>query len=60
MTTTIKLTDAQLKDLRVFLERVELRGIETQRFISILQTIQAAVSASQGGSEMTVAESSEV
>jgi hypothetical protein len=41
-TLTIKLDETQLRDLKVFLERVELRGTEAIRFVSLVKSIGAA------------------
>jgi hypothetical protein len=38
----IKLTEQQLRDLKIFLERVELRGVEAVRFTALVQSINAA------------------
>lgn len=38
----LKLTEQQLRDLKNFLERVELRGVEAVRFIALVQSINAA------------------
>ena len=43
----IKLTEQQLRDLKMFLERVELRGVEAARFISLVQAINQARTAGE-------------
>ena len=39
---TIKLNEQQLRDLKAFLERVELRGAEAARFMLLVQSVNAA------------------
>lgn len=39
---TITLNDQQLRDLKVFLERCDLRGVEAARFLSLVQAINQA------------------
>jgi hypothetical protein len=39
---TITITETQLRDLKVFLERCELRGAEAARFLSLVQAITQA------------------
>ena len=38
----LKLTEQQFRDLKMFLERVELRGVEAARFMALVQSINAA------------------
>jgi hypothetical protein len=38
----LKLTEQQLRDLKNFLERVELRGVEAVRFMALVQAINSA------------------
>lgn len=36
---TLKIEDQQLRDLRNFLERVELRGYEVPRFMAVVEVL---------------------
>lgn len=38
----ITLSETQLRDLKVFLERCDLRGVEAARFLSLVQAINQA------------------
>lgn len=39
---TIELTEQQLRSLKMFLERSEMRGFEVNSFLSLVQTISGA------------------
>jgi hypothetical protein len=38
----VTLSETQLRDLKVFLERCDLRGVEAARFLSLVQAISQA------------------
>jgi hypothetical protein len=39
---SITLTEIQLRDLKAFLDRCDLRGVEAARFMSLAQAVGAA------------------
>jgi hypothetical protein len=39
---TIELTEQQLRSLKMFLERSEMRGYETAQFLALVQVINSA------------------